>query len=163
MDKHNISRQIFFLLEGMETISFSTTSLHPSVLPDESQLNMKVTGIQLSYAYCGEQQFGIVPMARAFGAEPKGFITKVPKELTLTEQSDVTIMKFGPAFIAPEMIEITRNVGMTGYWDSSNLIICSSEKYKSIIKNAFDFIKPNKAKFAFKTIFGGPNLMILKV
>ncbi len=52
---------------------------------------------------------------------------------------------------------------ITGYWDDGNLIICASKEYESIIEHVIDFIQPKKAKFAFRTVFGGRNLMILSV
>lgn len=163
MDSTHVSEKIMFLLEGNENISFSNSSLHSSCEPTEEQLRKKVIGIQLSYAHCGEQDFGIAPMARAFGAGDDGIIKKVPKGLALDTRDDVTILKYGSTSLSPRMLAIAKEVGMAGYWDDSNLIICSSKKYEPIIENIIDFIQPKKAKFAFRTVFAGPNLMILSV
>ncbi len=163
MDSTHVSPEIMFLLEGNETISFSSSSLHSSQKTAENQLRKKVIGIQLSYAHCGEQHGGIEPMARAFGAYPDGIITEVPKTLTLYTQNDVIILKYGSDVPHQRMLEIAKEVGVAGYWDDANLIICASNKYESIIKHVIDFIQPQKAKFAFRTVFGGRNLMILSV
>lgn len=163
MDSIKISEEIMFRLEGDETISFSNSSLHPSRKPTEEQLRKKITGIQLSYANCGEQDGGVGPMKTAFGAGSDGIIKKVPKELTLDTKDDVTILKYGSTSISPRMFAIAKEVGIAGYWDDSNLIICSSKKYEPIIEKIIDFIQPNKAKFTFRGVFGGQNLMILSV
>ena len=163
MDSTHVSPKIMFLLEGNETISFSSSSLHSSQKPAEDQLRKKVIGIQLSYAHWGEHHGGIEPMARAFGAYPDGIIMEVPKALTLDTQNDVTILKYGSDVPHPRMLEIAKKVGVAGYWDDSNLIICASNEYESIIKHVIDFIQPQKAKFAFRTVFGGRNLMVLSV
>lgn len=163
MDSTCVSPEIMFLLEGNETISFSSSSLHSSQKPAEDQLRKKVIGIQLSYAHCGEQDFGIAPMARAFGVGDDGIIKKVPKGLTLDTRDGVTILKYGSTSLSPRMLTIAKEVGMAGYWDDSNLIICSSKRYEPIIESIIDFIQPQKAKFAFRTVFGGRNLMVLSV
>lgn len=163
MDSTHILEEIMFLLEENETISFSSSSLHSSQKPTENQLRKKVIGIQLSYAHCGEHHGGIEPMARAFGAYPDGVITEVSKALTLDTKNDVAVLKFGSDVPHPRMLEIAKEVGVTGYWDDANLIICASKEYESIIEHVIDFIQPKKAKFAFRTVFGGRNLMILSV
>ena len=163
MDSTHVSEKIMFLLEGNETISFSNSSLHSSCKPTKEQLRKKVIGILLSYAYCGDQDFGIDPMARAFGVGSDGIMKKVPKGLTLDTQDDVTILKYGSTSLSPRMIAIAKEVGISSYWDDSNLIFCSSKKYEPIIENIIDFIQPKKAKFACRTSFEGPNLMVLSV
>lgn len=163
MDSTHVSPEIMFLLEGNETISFSSSVLHTSIKPTEEQLQKKIIGIQLSNASCGEQAFGIDPMARAFGAGSDGIINEVPKDLTLDTQENVVILKYGSTFLSPRMLEIAKEVGVAGYWDDENLIICASKEYESIIKKVIDFIQPKKAKFAFRTVFGGRNLMVLSV
>ena len=72
-------------------------------------------------------------------------------------------MKFGADVPHPRMLKIAKEVGVAGYWDDANLIICASKQYESIIEHVIDFIQPKKAKFAFRTVFGGRNLMILSV
>ncbi len=163
MDSTHVSEEIMFLLEGNETISFSSSSITPSCKPTEDQIRKKVIGIQLSYAYCGEQDFGIDPMARAFGTNSDGVIQKVPNGLTLDTENDVTILKYGRTTLSPRMIAIAKEIGMAGYWDDSNLIICAAKEYETIIENVIDFIQPNKVRFAFRTVFAGPNFMILSI
>ena len=45
------------------------------------------------------------------------------------------------------------------YYDFDNML----QKYNKIIEHVMDLIQNNKAKFALRTVFGGPNLMILSV
>ena len=155
----DVSEKIWIRLERNETLLFSNDSAIPSCLPAEEQLRKKVTGVQLSY--CGKQTLGIDPLKRAFGVSSDGIIKKIPNELTLDIQDDVVILKYGTTRLSPRIISIAQSVGMSGYWDDSNLIICSSRKYEPIIENIIDFIQPLKTRFAFRTIFDGPNLMIL--
>ena len=161
MDSTHVSERIWIRLEGDETVLFSNDSIVPSCLPTKEQLRKKVTGVQLSCPFYVKQFSGIEPLKRAFGASSNGIIKKIPNELTLDIQDDVVILKYGTIYLSPHMISIAKVVGMSGYWDDSNLIICSSKEYESIIKNVADFIQSPKAVFAFRNFFGGPNLMII--
>lgn len=161
MDSTHVSEKIWIRLEGDETVLFSNDSIVPSYLPTEEQLRKKITGVQLSCPFYGKQAFGIEPLKTAFGAEKNGIIKKIPNELTLDMQDDVVILKYGTTFLSSRMISIAKIVGMSGYWDDSNLIICSSKEYEPIIENIIDFLQPQKVAFAFRTILGGPNLMII--
>ena len=155
----DVSEKIWIRLERNETLLFSNDSAIPSCLPSEEQLRKKVTGVQLSY--CGKKTLGIDPLKRAFGVSSDGIIQKIPNGLTLDIQDGVVILKYGTTRLSPRIISIAKTVGMSGYWDDSNLIICSSRKYEPIIENIIYFIQPLKTRFAFRTIFDGPNLMIL--
>lgn len=161
MDSTNVSERIWIRLEGDETLLFSNDSIVPSYLPTKEQLRKKVTGVQLSCPFHGKQTFGIEPLKKAFGVGQNGIIKKIPNALTLDMQDDVVTLKYGSACLWPHIISIAKVVGMSGYWDDSNLIICSSKEYEPIIENIIDFLKSQKAAFAFRTIWGGPNLMII--
>ena len=163
MDPSHVSEEIMFLLDGKETFLFSRTSPEESQKPTEEQLRKDIIGVQLSYAYCGEQDFGIEPMARVFGATPNGVIHQIPKELNVYTQEDTIVLKYGSIRISPHMFDMAKRAGIVGYWDYANLVICASMEYEEIIKNVQKFIKPKKAKFAFRTVFGGRNLMILAI
>lgn len=161
MDSTHVFEKIWIRLEGDETILFSNDYIVPSFLPTEEQLRKKVTGIQLSCPFYEKKDFGIEPLKKAFGAEKNGIIKKIPNELILDIQEDIVIFKYGTIHIFPTMISIAKTVGMSGYWDDLNLIICSSREYEPIIRNVIYFIQPQKSAFAFRNIFGGPNLMII--
>lgn len=163
MDSYHVSNEIMFLLDGNETVSFSMNSFSKSQKPTEEQMRKDILGVQLSYAACGEQQFGIEPMAKAFDATPKGVITQIPKDFNVYTEENFIILKYGNDSISPRMFDMAKEFGIVGYWDDANLIICASKEYEEIIKNTRKFIKPKKAKFAFRTVFGGRNLMILAV
>ncbi len=163
MDYTHVSGQFMVRLEDGTSLMFSNSSLTPSCLPTEDQIQKKIIGIQWSYAFCGEQNFGIEPMEIAFDAKSDRIIKQIPKELTVDTQDDVSILKYGHTSISPLMLESAKEVGMVGYWDDSNFIICASQKYEPIIENIIDFIEPYKVKFGFRTVFGGQNLMIIPV
>lgn len=161
MDSTHVSEKIWIRFEGNETVLFSSDSAFPSRLPTKKQLRKKVTGIQLSYEFCSEQKSGIVPLKKAFGAESSCIIQKIPNELSLDIQKDVIVLKYGTTHLSPRLISIAKAIGMSGYWDDSNLIICTSTEYSPIMFSIIDFMQPQKAVFAFKAISGGQNLMII--
>lgn len=163
MDYAHISPEILFLLEGEESISFANVSWKEACLPTEEQIRKKVIGVQLAYACCGEHHGGIQPMAQAFAATSKnGIIKKLPKNFNCYTKDNMTILKYGNEDVS-KLAKIAKEVGVAGYWDDNNLIICSTEQYKPIVQNTKGLMQPQKAKFAFRTVFGGRNLMILAV
>ena len=162
MDSSHVSEEIMFLLEGGETISFSRMASSESKKPTVDQIQKSILGVQLSYACCGEQDFGIAPMAEAFGANSKGVIKKIPRDFRLHTMNDILVLKYGDTYISPKMFDMAKSAGIVGYWDDANLIICASKEYEAIVRNMRKFIKPKKAKFAFRTVFG-PNLMIMAI
>ena len=102
-------------------------------------------------------------VSKAFGATPKGVINQIPKDFNVYTQEDTIVLKYGDTSISPRMFDMAKKAGIVGYWDDANLIICASKEYEAIVKNMRKFIKPKKAKFAFRSVFGGRNLMILAV
>lgn len=163
MEIENVSGELLFRLDGGETIRFSATSRKEPLLPTNDQLNKKITGVQLSYELCGEQAFGADGLRSAFGAEDRGIITKVPDGFEVKKEGYFFVLKVGEIIIHPEMYNMARNFGIVGYWDFENLIFIASEKYEPILRNTLKFMQPNKAKFNYKSVFGGRNLLILNV
>ena len=122
-------------------------------------------GVCLSYAFCGEQDFGIEHMAKQFGVTGKnGTITKIPKELEIVEFKGVKAIKFGKyAELDLKVVEATMEAGVIGYWDDANLIICASQEYEFVINAIQNMFKPKHVRFAFSRSFGGYNLLILSI
>ena len=59
------------------------------------------------------------------------------------------------------MLSVAKKIGMSGYWNDSNLIICASSQYLPIILSIIEFIQSQRAVFAFKITSSGKNLMIV--
>lgn len=163
MEINHVSDEFKLRFEGDLSVTFYAPALTPPFNDFENLVERKITGVQLSYAYCGEQDFGINPMKDAFGAGSDEIIKKVPAGLTVDTFEDVSILKYGSTYIPSEMFELVKKVGMAGYWDYNTLIICASKKFEPILLNIIDFIEPNKVQFAFHLTFAGPNLMIITV
>lgn len=157
MEYSHVSNYLWIRLEENELICF-TQNEKESKLPSKEQVQKRVTGIEIAYACCGEQDFGIEPLLTAFHAKKDGQIQEIPETLSLKKQEKIWILKYGNTFFDPRMLSLTKEVGMTGYWDKENIVICASEPYEEIIKNIVVFLERKRAKFTFK----GPNLMIIE-
>lgn len=161
MEFSHISGEVMFLLGSKETLTFSRMPYKDSSKPTPEQLREDIIGVQLSYAFCGEQDFGIEPLAKDFGAFPSGFITKIPQDFYVHSDGDIVVLKHGRLSIDPYMYDIARETGVAGYWDDENLVLCASKEYDSIIASTRNLITSRKAKFAFRTVGFGRNLLIL--
>lgn len=163
MDIIHVSEEVKITLreEKRENILFLNYPLREESEPIKEKFKRKIRGVQLSYAYCREQDFGIEPMQRAFGAYPNGIITKIPDNFIVEEREEVVILKYGNTSIPSRMTEMAKNIGMVGYWDDDNLIICTSKENKQIIEGIYESIRTNKAKFTLtKERIGGQDLVI---
>jgi len=131
--------------------------------PEECKGVLK--GVFLSYAFCGEQDYGIQPMAIQFGATDKNrTITEIPEKLEIIESEGVKAIKFGSyAKLDSVMIRTAKESGVISYWDKENFIICASSEYKFVIDSIVEIFKPNHARFGFINSFDGPNLLILAI
>lgn len=167
MDISHVSRNTYFLFGGEvgqeDYAQFPTcpTKEQPTPAPEETRKT--VIGVQFDHVACGEQAFGIDDILNGFGADSNGIIKKIPEELTLTTQDNVTILKYGRTEAHPLMIGSTSKLGVLGYWDYSNFIICASNEYSHILKSLIVLLQSKKAKFAFRSAFGGKNLLILSI
>ena len=161
MDFTHLSDKIWIRLDEKDIILFSNDPEFPSCLPTREQLRKRVTGIQLSCSSCSKQQIGIEPLKKAFGAESSCIIHRLPNELLLDIQDDIIILKYGSANISQHMLSVAKKIGMSGYWNDSNLIICASSQYLPIILSIIEFIQSQRAVFAFKITSSGKNLMIV--
>lgn len=159
MDSRYVSDLIKIMLKNGWMLEFSRIPLIPSAIPyAEEMLEEDIKGVHLSYQFCSEQDFGIIPIQRAFGATKDGIITKIPSGFTVDSASDVSILKYGNTPISPGMYGYARKFGVVGYWDQENLIFCASKKYETIIFKLIDFFTPNKVRF--NPYFAGSGLLI---
>lgn len=165
MDLSHVSPETYLLTEDDRTIKFKRYRYDDEKMPTPEECKGVLKGVCLSYAFCGEQDFGIEPMARQFGATGKnGTITKIPKELEIIESEGVKAIKFGSyAKLDSGMIRATKEAGVIGYWDDANLIICASSEYEFVIKSIREMFKPKHVRFAFSRSFAGRNLLILAI
>lgn len=165
MDLSHVSPETYLLTEDEITIEFKKYRHDDEKKPVPEECKGILKGVCLSYAFCGEQDFGIEPMARQFGATGKnGTITKIPKELEIIESEGVKAIKFGSyAKLDSGMIRATKEAGVIGYWDDANLIICASPEYEFVINSIREMFKPKHVRFGFSRSFAGCNLLILAI
>lgn len=163
MDYSHVSPETYLLTEDDRTIEFKKYRYGDENKPSPDECKGKLKGVCLSYACCGEQDFGIKPMATAFGATGKnGTINKVPLELV--EADGVRAIKFGGyARLDERMIQGAKEAGVIGYWDDSNLIICAASEYGFVIDSIKAMFKPKHVRFGFNRSFAGWNLLILAI
>lgn len=163
MDYSHVSPETYLLTEDDRTIEFKKYRYGDENKPSPDECKGKLKGVCLAYAFCGEQDFGIKPMATAFGATGKnGTINKVPLELV--EADGVRAIKFGGyARLDEIMIQGAKEAGVIGYWDDSNLIICAAPEYGFVIDSIKAMFKPKHVRFGFNRSFAGCNLLILAI
>lgn len=90
MDLSHVSPKTYLLTEDNRTIEFKKYRHDDEKMPAPEECKGVLKGVCLSYAFCGEQDFGIEPIARQFGAtDQNGTITKIPKELEIIESEGV--------------------------------------------------------------------------
>lgn len=163
MDFSHVSPETYLLTEDDRTIEFKLYRYDDGKKPSPEECKGTLKGVCLSYAFCGEQDFGIKPMATAFGATDKnGTINKVPLELV--EADGVRAIKFGNYVrLDDSMIQGAKGAGIIGYWDDSNLIICAAPEYGFVIDSIKEMFKPKHVRFGFSRSFAGGNLLILAI
>lgn len=165
MDLSNVSPETYLFTEDDRTIKFKKYRHNDEKMPTPEECKGVLKGVSLSYAFCGEQDFGIDPMAKQFGATGKNrTITKIPKELEIIESEGVKAIKFGRyAKLNSRMVRKTMEAGVIGYWDDSSLIICASPEYEFVINSIQEMFKPNHVRFGFSRSLFGYNLLILAI
>lgn len=150
-------------MKNGDNIPFRRFRRNGEVIPDPKRCEGKIRGISLGYAFCGEQDLGIRPLAKAFDAlNDKMVIRKVPLEIVNSAEG-VKAIKYGEdVSLNKNMIRLAKQNGMVGYWDSRSIIICAGPKYKYIIDSISEFIQPNRVHFAFETVFMGRGNLVIK-
>ena len=162
MKYSHVSPEVILLKEDNKQINFKKYLYEEEKKPTPDDCKDKIKGIMLTYAFCGEQDFGIKPLEKAFGVDKKGIIKKAPIELI--EKDGVRAIKFGRYIHLNElMIKGAKNSGLIGYWDEENIIICAAPEYGFIIDSIKELIKPNRAWLGLEDLLFGNNLMIVEI
>lgn len=92
MDLSHVSPETYLLTEDDRTITFKKYRHDDEKKPVPEECKGILKGVSLSYASCGEQDFGIESMARQFGATDRyRIITKIPKELEIIESEGINL------------------------------------------------------------------------
>ena len=164
MNHDLLSPRIYLFMKNGRNVVFKRFLRTGEEKPSVESCRGEITGITLAYAFCGEQDYGIRPLAKAFDAlNEKAVMRKVPLEIVSRE--DYKAIKYGDDVDLNEnLIRTTKQSGVVGYWDQANIIICAAPEYSFIIDAIAEFIKPNHTAFAFEEFFGGRgNLVIMSV
>ena len=162
MLKGNISPAIHFLMKNETVNSFKLFRAYGEEKPSINECKGELKGIELSYAFCGEQDYGIHLLAKAFDAMNNDLIIKeVP--LKIIESKGVKAIMYGEdAKLDRNIIHKAKKAGAIGYWDKANLLICVASEYSFLIDSIKEMMVPEHVKFGFKGIFGGRyHLLIL--
>ena len=162
MEFLHISREIVFFLEGEDKMRFPKKSIKSPFVPSEEQLQKKIWGIELPYYFDRNQDSSIEQIRKSFGAMD-GIIRRVPKSFEIHTIGDMTIFKYGTTEIVPSMLGLTDKVGVTGYWDKSNIIICCLNNYEKLINSIKEKFKTGQGKFCIRLDDWGPNLRIMSL
>ena len=163
MDFLDISGEVEILLEGNEKMRFLKKSIKTPFIPSEEQIQKKILGIELSYSFYRWQDNEISRIKKAFGADKDGIIRKMPKGFIIETFEDICILKYGSREIAPGMLGLTEKVGITGYWDNANIIICILKKYEPLFNNIQKMFRKNGGKFDIRLDSWGPNFRIISL
>ena len=117
----------------------------------------------MDYAFCGEQDFGIDDIQTAFDATDNDMIIKKDSTKIVTSKTAKAIM-YGDVTLNNTLAKEANRVGLIGYWDKSNFIICAGKNYSFIIDEIKSMIVPKHCRFGFTQGFmGRGNLVILKI
>ena len=157
-----LSPRVSFTMKSGETIVFKRFLRNGEEIPSAEKCKGEIVGISLAYAFCGEQDFGIRPLAKAFDALNDCMIIK-RAPLEIAKADGVKAIMYGEdVSLNKNMIRGAKQAGVIAYWDKANLIICARPEYSFVIDSIKEIIKPNHVRFAFEEIFGGRgNLVIL--
>lgn len=164
IDFSHLSPVVSLLMEDGTEIQFDLYRADGEVNPSPEECKRSLKGIKLSYAFCGEQDFGIKPLEEEFKVNKKGIVTKIPKDLKIDSNSYVKSIRYGKdSSLDPIISRITRDTGIIGYWDERNLLICASQNYDFIIDKIKKLFCPKHVKFSLQANTLGYDLLILAV
>lgn len=134
--------EIVVMTEGGAKIRFSE-NVKKLAVPYE-----KIIGIEMLYnEEYALHESGAAEIKRAFGAENDSIVHKIPKNFTFKTIESVGVLKYGNSEIAPEMLGLAKEIGIAGYWDDEEFVICFSNDYRQIAANIIKMVYSKKAKF----------------
>ena len=155
MDQSKLSPEVCFLMQYGQPVVFKRFRRNGEELPSAEQCKGELTGITLTYAFCGEQDDGIRPLLKAFGALNDDLLIK-REPLEVVELDGYKAIKYGEdVHLDFNVARTAKQSGVVGYWDKSNLMICTSPEYGFLIESIKELMKPRHARFGFKGVFGG--------
>ncbi|GHU07087.1 hypothetical protein FACS189431_1090 [Alphaproteobacteria bacterium] len=143
MDISHVSEQIALKIAGTRERIFNKYLFENKFNPRPQDTIGPIDKLTLSYAYCGEQDFGLsYPLIRAFGLDDDGKIHRVPKEFVVTDEkscfADAFVLQYGFFEDYGEMVFGVADAGFTGLWYDNAIIFCVTAEYKHILYNIID-------------------------
>lgn len=164
IDFRHLSPVVSLLMKDGRKIEFNLYRFDGEINPSPEECKGELKGIELSYAFCGEQDIGIKSLEEEFKVNNLGVITKIPKNFKIDSNSYVKVLKCGKsANLDPKLSKITKETGVIGYWDDSNLLICVSQNYDFVIDKIKKLFCPKHVKIVLRTNSLGYDLIILAI
>ena len=164
IDSTHLSPVVSLLMEDGREIEFKLYRHDGEINPSSKECKGRIRKIRLSYAFCGEQDFGIKPLEEKFKVNKKGIVTKIPKDLKIDSNSYVKAIMYGKTSnLDPLTSKIAKDTGVVGYWDEENLLICASQNYGFVIDKIKKLFCPKHIKFSLQANTLGYDLLILAV
>lgn len=162
IDSTHLSPVVCLLMEDGREIEFKLYRHDGEINPSSKECKGRIRKIRLSYAFCGEQDFGIESLEDNFKVKKNGIITKIPKDLEVITNENVKAIRYGELARTDPLLErYAKDTGVIGYWDDANLFICASHEYGFVIDEIYKLFCPKHVKFALKANSLGYDLIIL--
>lgn len=161
MDFLYISPEVKILFEDNEELRVLKKSIHSEIEISAEQCQKKVLEIELSNSFYRHQDNNILNLKKSFNMSADGVINKIPKNYYIETVENVMILKIGNTEITPGMIGLAEKVGVVGYWDNANIIICVSKQYKSLFENIRRLFTCFQTRLKISCDSWGPNLKII--
>lgn len=160
----HISGEVEITLEGNDKMRFLKNSIKSPFIPSEKQIQKRITAIELSYSFEPKQNCALQSLREDFYTTRNGVIRRIPKSFEKHVIEDVIMLKYGNNdMVNGGLFGLAEKVGVSAYWNNSNLIICCSKKYEQIAKNIEELISSDKAKLEIRMTSWGPNLRIVSI
>ena len=161
MDFLYISPEVKILFEDNEELRILKKQIHSHTKISEEQCKKRIIEIELSNAFYRHQDNQISYLKKAFKMSHDGVINEIPKTYSIETVDNVRILKIGITEITPSMLGLAEKVGVVGYWDNANIIICVSEQYKLLFENIRQLFICFQTRLKISKDSWGPNLKIM--
>ena len=134
----DISPVVSLILGTDKVIGFRRNPIDGYQKPSPEECKEALKGIYL--AASSEKQ-NLTNLKMAFSTLEDGTIRNVPLEIA--EEGEIRAIKCGNVTLNEEMTAEAIRVGIIGFFNSSNVIICAAPEYGFVIDSIMSFIKPN--------------------
>ena len=161
MDFLYISPEVKILFEDNEELRILKKQIYSHTKISEEQCKKRIIEIELSTAFYRHQDNQIIHLKKSFNMSHDGVINAIPKTYRIETVDNVMVLKIGNTEITPSMIGLAEKVGVVGYWDNANIIICVSEQYKLLFENIRRLFVCFQTRLKISKDFWGPNLKIM--